>query len=974
MKKIASLKTFFVTFCILPFLIGMLPLSVKASTPPKKGAFQKKPEKRTLQQREHEQRKQVSWRKADVLPGIVVVKYKEGYLQGITQAPQSVKALGVITEKKLCGKLPVSAMLTKKGESLARIRVLSYASGEDPKAVAEKLSKDETVEYAEPYFVRRIFYTPNDPYYATSWWLQTIQAAQAWEVTKGDTSVIIGIVDTGVQWDHPDLAANIKRNWAEVPNDGIDNDANGYVDDVVGWDFGSASNIPGSGGTGDNNPDERAAIHGTHCAGIAGAVTGNSTGVASVGFNSKILPVKASVDSDQNNGIYYGYEGILYAAERGAKIISCSWGGDGYSEAEQDIIDYVTEVKGALVVAAAGNGGTDAIGDNIDTDPIYPAAYNNVLAVGATNQNDVKVTFSNYGATACDLMAPGLNILSTSKQNAYTSMSGTSMACPMVAGSAALVAARFPNYTPEQIGEQLRATADNIDAKNLNYIGKLGKGRLSIYNALTVSNPIAVRLSDVELTDIDGDGYLAAGDTVNVKMTIRNVLSPVSGVSVTVTPQSANVTMLQNSFTVSSLGTLVNYTDQTVRFIVDGSVALDETIEFEVAIAADGGYNGSEQFSATVQSSYLNLAASGSNVELTVNNRGNLGFNDYPDNRQGIGLLYRGNSTLFEGALMIGTSATTIEDVARETSGQSADFAAKVPVKKVNDAPPFLETRTTFSDSPVSIDRRLGVEISEHVYLFPTPPDTSFAILGYVIRNTSGKTLTNLHVGLLMDWDVVEYAKNSSGYDAATRTLFSFHPQTNVHAGVTSLGKIAGAECDAVSSLNSMDDQKKWNVMSGGVQTVTLQNTDVISFLSSGPFQISAGDSIAVGFGLVFGMGQNALLQNAALATQKWTEISQVLKVPGPVAAFRLIQNYPNPFNPATTIEYEIPETVKNPVQVKLRVYDILGRHVATLVNEVQAAGRYQVSFNGARLASGVYFYQLQAGSFVKAKKMVLVK
>ncbi|NTW48136.1 MAG: S8 family serine peptidase [Chlorobiales bacterium] len=672
----------------------MFPLFVHASTPKKENS-QVKSEKLSLST----QSKRASWQTADVLPGIVVVKYKEGYSQGITQLQKSagVQSLGVTAEKKLFGKFPVSATLTKRGESLGRIRVLSYASGEDPKMVADALGKDESVEYAEPYFVRRIFYDPDDPSYPSSWWLQKIQAAQAWAVTKGDTSVIIGIIDTGIQWGHPDLAANIKRNWSEIPNDGIDNDGNGYIDDVVGWDFGSANNYPDSGGSGDNNPDERTAIHGTHCAGIAAAVTDNGVGIASVGFNSKILPVKVTIDSDQDNGIYYGYEGILYAAERGAKIISCSWGGEGYSQAEQDIIDYVTEVKGALVFAAAGNGDfTYHIGYNIDDSPIYPAAYNNVFAVGATNLYDEKASFSNYGATACDLMAPGVGIWSTWKSNSYSYLSGTSMACPMMAGSAALVLAKFPNYTPQKIAEQLRATADNIDAKNPNYAGKLGKGRLNIYKAVS-DTVVLLEVSDFELNDIDGDNYLSAGDTVSMTMTLKNGFPPVSGVNVAVTSQSTLIRMLQSSFTVSSLASLANYTDQSVRFVVvDGSVATNDRLSFGVTITADGGY----------------------------------------------------------------VSSTTVQ-------------------------------------------------------------------------------LAN-------------------------------------------------------------------------------------------PFVITD---------------------------------------------FKLKQNYPNPFNSVTIIEYAIPKSVKTPVRVQLKVYDILGRWVKTLVDEVQAAGSYKAPpFNATRCSSGMYFYRIQAGSFTEVKKMVLVK
>ena len=238
------------------------------------------------------------------------------------------------------------------GAGLDRIIEIKYGSDVDPQYLASQIKKSADVEWAEPRYIYKTSYVPSDPSFSKQWSLTKINATQAWDVAKGDTSIIIGIVDTGIDWDHPDLAANIWTNKKEIPGNGIDDDNNGYVDDVRGWDFG------GSTGTPDNNPMEDKPDHGTHVAGIASAVTDNGVGVASIGGNSKLMAVKTSTnsnrDSNGNPYISYGYEGIVYAVDNGAKIINCSWGGDGYSMDGETVIKYAL-AKGALVVAAAGN-------------------------------------------------------------------------------------------------------------------------------------------------------------------------------------------------------------------------------------------------------------------------------------------------------------------------------------------------------------------------------------------------------------------------------------------------------------------------------------------------------------------------------------------------------------------------------------------------------------------------------------------
>ncbi len=243
-------------------------------------------------------------------------------------------------------------------KSLDNVYRLKLSSPYDPIYVASKLSKNSEIEWAEPLYLRKVDFTPNDPKLSSQYGLTKVQAEAAWDLSKGNSNIIIAIVDSGVDWTHEDLAANIWQN--DDPINGIDDDQNGFIDDIRGWDFG------GLNGTPDNNPIEDSPTHGTHVAGIAAASTNNGVGIAGLGYNLTIMPVKTSRNDLGDDVIAYGYEGIIYAADNGADIINCSWGGFGYSNAEQEAIDYAVS-KGCVMVCAAGNEGLNEV--------IYPAAY-----------------------------------------------------------------------------------------------------------------------------------------------------------------------------------------------------------------------------------------------------------------------------------------------------------------------------------------------------------------------------------------------------------------------------------------------------------------------------------------------------------------------------------------------------------------------------------------------------------------------
>ncbi len=351
------------------------------------------------------------------------------------------------------------------------------------------------VEYAEPNFLLKPAAVPNDPSFDRMYGLNNtgqtggtadadIDAPEAWNTTTGSAGVVVAVIDEGVDIGHPDLRDNIWTNPGEIAGNRIDDDKNGYVDDVNGYDFANNDASvydpdPISGGG-----DE----HGTHVAGTIAAAGNNGTGITGVGWRTRIMPLKFL----GANGGYTSdaVEAINYAVNKGVKISNNSWGGGGDSQALQDAIARA-EANGHLFIAAAGNGGSDGIGDNNDAVPHYPSNYpnSNIVAVAATGDRDTRASFSNFGAKSVDLAAPGVNILSTLPGNTYGSYSGTSMATPHVAGVAALVKSQNTTLDDAQLKARLLNTVD----KKTNLDGRvLTGGRLNAARAVGQA-PVATR-------------------------------------------------------------------------------------------------------------------------------------------------------------------------------------------------------------------------------------------------------------------------------------------------------------------------------------------------------------------------------------------------------------------------------------------------------------------------------------------------
>jgi len=357
---------------------------------------------------------------------------------------------------------------------LAKVRVVLLASGSDVLAQCRALRHFEGVCYAHPNYIMRPALEPDDPLWPDQYGPQIVEAPLAWDITVGDASVLVAVADTGINFSHEDFQDGmIWTNPGEIPGNGLDDDNNGYVDDVHGWDC-----------VNDDNDPTDADTHGSHVSGILAARTNNGIGIAGMA-QVTIVPLQVF---DGPSGPWEAFaEAVYYAADNGAKALNFS-GIGGTDDEAAAAVEYAWE-NGMSVVAAAGNSGSEG--------PFYPAGYESVIAVSATDRYDHRPDWSNYGDWI-DVAAPGEDVLSCGAYGStqYLEASGTSMSSPHVCGLVGLMYSRDPMLTPQEVRDLLRENADDLGDPGFDiYFG---------YGRINAANTIAA--IDICPADFDGDG------------------------------------------------------------------------------------------------------------------------------------------------------------------------------------------------------------------------------------------------------------------------------------------------------------------------------------------------------------------------------------------------------------------------------------------------------------------------------------
>lgn len=812
---------------------------------------------------------------AQVWEGKAIVKLKPGHEGAFAQPGPELAAvltsLSASVSPMFPDLVPAQPRMTGSVPDLRAVYTLEFPGHIPVEEAVSRLRQVPDFAYAEPWILHELFYQPNDPLADTTqgvdyqWHLDAIFARQAWDLRRNDTSVVVGVIDTGVSFQHPDLQQNLQINRLDLP-DGQDNDGDGYTDNYRGWDFGG----PVLGGPGDNDPSE--AGHGVGVIGSFAATADNGIGAAGVCFNCRYIPVKAIAD-DRPELVAFGYQGVLYTAMKGADVINCSWGSTFNSEFGQDVVKFVTTVYGAAIVAAAGNSQKD--------ETFYPAGYPEVISVANSTYGDVICCNSTFNFTV-DVSAPGFDILSPVGNDGYFGITGTSFAAPVASGAVALVKAHFPHYSGFQAAQRLRVTTDGLYGANPGLQDKLGTGRINLFRALTDPARPSVRRVSHLITDLDGDGRFLGGDTLLLDLRFFNYLEGAQNLTV-----SAGVRGFP-SFYLTPIDTLTPYgaiaanspltSPSLFRFRLHPGVPAD--FEFNLRITytdSATGYNDFEYLTFSVNRSYLDVREN--QLHTSVNGVGNIGFNDFITNRQGLGVRYANSANaLFESGFLIGNGPARVSDRIRNANFQDQDFAV---VEKIGpeEGPADLTISATFDDRNAA--NPLGVEVKQYTYAFHNLADQNYILFEYQVQNQGSSALNGLYAGMFADWDMVAGNQNLnvSDYNEAAKLAYAYD-LGNASRNYYGYALLSDEPFHAYANLStgpfSYSSQAKFEALSSPVSPALSRagfaqgGADVMNFVSGGPFNLAAGETRRIAFAMVAGRSPAELVTARQAALQRY--------------------------------------------------------------------------------------------------------
>lgn len=805
------------------------------------------------------------------IPNYLILKLKTEYKQEIIGNSPSVKLQTVFSDLgiyQVKAKFPFhkSPVVSKnsEGENFTDLSLIyeCYHSGNlEENFIIQKLLKTGIFEYAEAFYIPELCFQPNDQMLQLQYSLPLVKAFDAWNIHQGDTNVVFGITDTGIDLNHPDLFPNIKINYAD-PINGIDDDGDGYIDNYYGWN------------TGDNNHlVSSASHHGVHVAGISSAVVNNGLGIAGSGFKCKFLPVKIA----NSNGMLTGaYDGIVYAADKGCAIINCSWGSPVFSRFAQDVINYATINKNSLVIAAAGNNNNDI--------KFYPAAYDYVLAVAATSYDDSKWSNSSFGYYV-DISAPGHNIYST-WINGYTNSSGTSMAAPLVAGAAAIVKSRFPSYTALQIGEVLRVSTDDITAQNNSGLtNKLGSGRLNMQKALSAQHGPSVVVSNSIFSDYNDEAF-KIGDTIRFSAKFTNMLSQLGGAFAVISTDANYLQIINSTFNVGTLNTLQSINNHSNPFSlkITSNAPQNATAQIKLTVLGDFGFKQDFYFDIDVNVDYINIREN--KVWTSIGSAGQIGYSDIQKG-SGLGFIYKAAdgdyNLLFEAGLMIGKDSMYVSDCIRGESGYDRDFWGYAPIQKKS-SPVYADYEAEGAFNDANSTTYVGVDVKQRVFAWENTPDDKYIIIQYIIKNIYPAPISTVYAGIFADWDIMNYAKNKSDYSPTHQMTYAYSTEANgKYAGIKLLSNSASANCYAIDNISGggggvdltafgFSTKEKYTTLSTSrLQSGQgLDGNDIMHFLSSGPFSLNVGETIEIAFALIAGDSLNDLINSAQAAQTRY--------------------------------------------------------------------------------------------------------
>jgi subtilisin family serine protease len=852
----------------------------------------------------------------------------------------------------------------------------------------------------------------------TVWSVKYINADRVWnELGFTGDGIIVGHIDSGIDLDHPDLTHRLWINADEIPGNGIDDDNNGYIDDVNGWDFGDDDNNP--------NDDSSSPGHGTHTAGtVAGDGTnGTQTGVAP---DAKLMACKAfAYDGTGTLGMIWTAE--QYCVENGARVMTMSLGvkGDLSTALMRNERVNMNNIRdaGVTMFNSAGNehfefnppiecGLTARVPAPWNPLPTTPNNLSGVVAVGGTgylsdsmysssSRGPVKWDdvdpFNDWpylpglGLTKPDISAPGVGVNSTTVGGGYSgdTWSGTSMACPHVAGLAALMLEKNPSLSPAGLDSLMELNA--IDLGTAGKDNSYGSGRIDAYD-IVMATPTTLAADIVlfgNLPDPAGDGILDPGEVSTFAFELKNVSPVIDALGVT-----ATLAILPNSY--------VTVSDPAGTFPdipMNGGVSDNTGDPFSLSVAAGApqGYpftlmlsvSSGSYFERTFEIPwYVGLpdwrTHNVGNVYLTVTDQGIIGYMDQTGTAgDGMGYL-DGGSGLFIGSFWAGTDVSYICN--RDFSGNGSETyeweVTESPNGRVADLGASGSDQTfkaRFSDSGHASPKPLVVEQTS--FAFSSAGVNEFIIMEYTMTNQSASAIPSLYNGIFCDFDLGDSSANMGDTDASRNLTYMFSAGGS-YLGIALLGP--GDSAQNLSLINNplyvypnsaIDDGIKIRHLRNLMGTPSAPTPDDWSAVTSSVVSLDAnGGSAVKAYALVYGATLQELLDNVDAANDAYNPASPVSDN-SPIKLFRLAQNHPNPFNPSTSIKY----SVAREGHVELGIYDLSGHLIRTLVRESRASGDYTVTWDGRNASggavpSGMYFYKYSSGGESTSRKMTLIK
>ncbi len=974
-----------------------------------------------------------------LLPGGADLESLAPSLEGLTPSARRAAVIAALRDHAATAEAPVRAALRAAATAgrVEKVRSLYVANAlifeADAAAVAVlaadkaagEMRHDRNYDLLSSVMDSRTPVAPapeaagESPLLANVWSIGWINADDAWALGYHGDGIVVGHIDSGVWLTHPDIANRLWTNPGEVAGNSLDDDNNGYVDDVHGYDFGDLDGNP--------NDDSASPGHGTH---TAGTVAGDGTGGTSTGVapGAQIMACKA-FDSTGAGSLGMIWQAYQYILVNGARVITMSLGVPGVLDASlmrsERVACNTMRTAGITIFNSSGNdhGGVNPPPNECGLTARVPAPWNaidgtrysstgGVMAVGGTGYN------SNSGYTASsrgpakwdnvdpwndwpynpgvgllkpDVSAPAVNVNSLVAPSGYSgnSWSGTSMACPHAAGVAALMLQKNPTLSPAGVDSIMELSS--LDLGTIGKDNQFGSGRidaLAAVNLVPATQAPQLSWSSFAILDATDDGVIDPGEAFDVVFTLANTSSLVTATSVAaglavVAGGPTTVTDGAAVFgTIAMNGGTADNTADHFSLVADPGAIQGAVFTMLMTVTAQDGYEVTFDAEFFVGLPEWRTHDVG-HVLATVTDTGSLGFTS-SDQAAGAGFGPAGANGLYVGSFWGGASVSYVCNHDYAEGGNVYDWRTVTdPNGRMTDLGTAISDQQyqgIYKDSG-NISPR-NVTVTQESFAFADAPNDDFVILRYTVRNDAATTLSGYYTGIFCDFDIDDSSLNRGAVDATRRLTYMYPDAGGAYFGIALREPTTAKNLTLISNPSHVypngyiSDTSKFRMLNATISTPTTATANDWSALTSaGPVTLAPGAEAVYLYALVWGENLADLQANTDAA------LTVDLTAPTPVAdaglprSLALSQNAPNPFNPQTTIVF----AVDRATGVRLGVYDLQGRLVRTLAERVYAPGEHSVVWDGrddagSEMPSGLYLYRLEDGRRTQTRKMVLVR